>query len=87
MGEIVNHLKTSNLELKRICARAIFHLAEEEISRTTVRVQGGLGYLMELVKDKNNFHNLPLMAAGKHAKKSKQNNQQRGFQFSVKKKR
>ena len=62
-------MKTSNLELKRICARAIFHLAEEEISRTTVRVQGGLGYLMELVKDKNNFHNLPLMAAGKQAKK------------------
>ena len=79
MGEIVNHLKTSNLELKRICARAIFHLAEEEISRTTVRVQGGLGYLMELVKDKNNFHNLPLMAAGKQAKKSKQNIQQQGF--------
>ena len=69
VGEIVNHLKTSNLELKRICARAIFHLAEEEMSRTTVRVQGGLGYLMELVKDKNNFHNLPLMAAGNNTNK------------------
>ena len=69
VGEIVNHLKTSNLELKRICARAIFHLAEEEMSRTTVRVQGGLGYLMELVKDKDNFNNLPLMAAGNNTNK------------------
>ena len=62
--QICDHLQNPNIELKKICARGIFHLAEEPLGSTTVRQQGGLAYLMEMVKDKDNFDNLPLMAAG-----------------------
>ena len=64
MKQICDHLQNPNMELKKICARGIFHLAKEPLGRITVRQQGGLAYLMEMVKDKDNFDNLPLMAAG-----------------------
>ena len=66
MEDLVANLRTASPQLKMLCAKAIFRLAEEEESRHLVKVHGGLEPLVELIKenkDNANRDNKLLMAA------------------------
>ncbi|KAJ8873942.1 hypothetical protein PR048_024780 [Dryococelus australis] len=61
--DLVRHLSTDNMELKKHCASAIFKCAEDEQTRVLVRQSGGLDPLVGLAKQHAVLEDKPLLAA------------------------
>ncbi|XP_063231337.1 armadillo repeat-containing protein gudu isoform X2 [Bacillus rossius redtenbacheri] len=61
--DLVRHLSTDNMELKKHCASAIFKCAEDEQTRALVRQSGGLDPLVALAKSPAAAADKPLLAA------------------------
>ncbi|EDS32882.1 armadillo repeat-containing protein 4 [Culex quinquefasciatus] len=61
--DIVSHLTSDNLDLKRQCSSAIFKCASDKTASDMVRDSGGLEPLVGIAKDKTVRDNKPLLAA------------------------
>lgn len=62
IADIVNHLHSTNLDLKMQCSTAIHKCASDEVTRDLVREAGGLEPLVMIIKDKSIRDNKPLLA-------------------------
>ncbi|XP_065078315.1 armadillo repeat-containing protein gudu [Ochlerotatus camptorhynchus] len=61
--DIVSHLTSDNLDLKRQCSSAIFKCASDKTASDMVRESGGLEPLVGIARDKSVRDNKPLLAA------------------------
>ncbi|KAI5750917.1 hypothetical protein M8J77_002423 [Diaphorina citri] len=62
--DLVKFLSSSNEEIKKYCASAIFKCAAaDEVTRSLVREHGGLDPLVSIIKNEKNRQNKPLLAA------------------------
>lgn len=61
ISDIVNHLNSSNLDLKMEGSTALYKCAFDALTRDLVRETGGLDPLVTIIKDKNIRDNKPLL--------------------------
>uniref|UniRef100_A0A8D8SK84 Armadillo repeat-containing protein 4 n=1 Tax=Cacopsylla melanoneura TaxID=428564 RepID=A0A8D8SK84_9HEMI len=62
--DLVKFLSSTNEEIKKYCASAIFKCAAaDEVTRSLVREHGGLDPLVLIIKNEKNRQNKPLLAA------------------------
>ncbi|KAL9924155.1 armadillo repeat-containing protein gudu isoform 1-T1 [Glossina fuscipes fuscipes] len=61
IADIVNHLNSTNLDLKKEGSSAIYKCAFDKTTRDLVREAGGLEPLVAIVKDRNVRDNKPLL--------------------------
>lgn len=61
IADIVNHLSSSNLDLKMEGSTALYKCAFDQVTRDLVREAGGLEPLVAIIKDKTVRDNKPLL--------------------------
>ena len=58
IADLVRNIQSDSPQLRMLCARAIFRLAEESETRDLVRYNGGLDPLVNMLSDPTNQYDM-----------------------------